>query len=265
MVNIEELALIESNKPIWEVDLVEYVEGDPDSSVLVLDLCYRYLEAKGCNNIILLTNCGVNKKLNRCKDRTKIKNTMYLCGDNNMVTLDDGVEINVLEKLKNIEITLRYKGSKPNRNRSGFLFTYKDKWRALEVDTLLGPRMGYNCNGNKEEHGWVFHSLGNMGLIPYGAGSPGGNRKTKESLQDIINVKVIKRFNEYKSGFLSSDEINDLMNYSEMAKISKANTIEQVKEVIINRGREVYGIIDKYNMDSKERTASSNRRDKGGL
>lgn len=121
------------------------------------------------------------------------------------------------------------------------LFMYKGKWHALEVDTLLGSKNRYDYGSKEiEEYSWIFHTLGNFGLIPYGAGSPGGNEKTKKSQVDIVKEKVGNRFGNYPSGFSSVDDINSLMNYSEMIKITENSKIEQVKETIINRGKEVH-------------------------
>lgn len=247
--NIEELVNTEKDKSIWEYDLKKYVEGDPDSSVLVLDFYYRFLYAKGCSRIVLLMNYSVNKRLYTIKRKTKIENTVYLCGNDYTVTFADGVKINVMENLKSINITLRYKNGSLYGNRSGYLFMYKDKWHALEVDTLLGPKNRYD-NGSKEIKGysWVFHTLGNFGLIPYGAGSPGGNKNTKKSQVDIVKYKVENRFRAYSSGFSSVDDLIYLMNYSEMVKITEKSTIEQVKEVILNRGKETCKLLFEKNI-----------------
>lgn len=237
--NIEELANAEIDKAIWEYNLEKYVEGDPDSSVLALDFYYRFLYAKGCSYIVLLMNYSVNKRLYAINNKTKIENTVYLRGNDYIVTFTDDVKINVMEKLESINITLRYKDGRLYGNRSGYLFMYKGKWHALEVDTLFGPKNRY-AYGSKEieEYSWIFHTLGNFGLIPYGAGSPDGNKKTKKSQVDIVKEKVENRFGNYPSGFSCVDDINSLMIYSEMVKITEKSTIEQVKETIINRGKE---------------------------
>lgn len=241
---IEELANIEIDKKIWEYNLENYVEGDPDSSVLVLEFFYRFLYAKGCRYIVLLMNYSANMCVDTISNKTSIENFVYLSGNDSTVIFADNVKINIMEKLESINIKLRYKDGRVYGNRSGYLFMYKGKWHALEVDTLLGPKNRYDYGSKKnEEYSWIFHTLGNFGLIPYGAGSPGGNKKTKNSQVDIVKEKVENRFGNYPSGFSSADDINSLMNYSEMVNITENSTIEQVKKTIINRGKEVYELL----------------------
>lgn len=84
----------------------------------MLDFYYRFLYAKGCSYIVLLMNYSVNKRLYTINNKTKIENTVYLCGNDYAVTFSDNVKINVMEKLKSINIKLRYKDGRLHGNRS---------------------------------------------------------------------------------------------------------------------------------------------------
>lgn len=195
-----------------ETDIVPGRRTDADRTKLAFELYALLLQAQGCERVTRIFNRAPRK-----------------------VWLKEIVD-NKVNK-----ISLR------GKLRPGFLFRYKNKWCALEVDTLIGPKTYQDIIGSKNES--LLHTIGNLGLVPFGSGYFTFYRFSGEEgrvKSDYLKHKIEHSFEEgflRPSGFSSPKELYDVMLYNiggeGLCTIDRKSKKEDIDKFILQRGKAV--------------------------
>lgn len=189
-----------------ETDIVPGRRTDADRTKLAFELYALLLQAQGCERVTRIFNRAPRK-----------------------VWLKEIVD-NKVNKIR----LVRYP-------RPGFLFLYKNKWCALEVDTLIGPNTYQDIT--KSENESLLHTIGNLGLVPFGSGYFTAYKKVKS---DYLKHKIEHSFEEgflRPSGFSSPKELYDVMLYNVggegLCMIDRKSKKEDIDNFIFQRGKAV--------------------------
>lgn len=204
-INIEEMAKYDFS---GETDIVPGRRTDADRTKLAFEIYTLLLQAQGCERITRI--------FNRSRRRACLKE----------------IADNKVNKIR----LVRYP-------RPGFLFLFKNKWCALEVDTLIGPKTYQDITGTEKENP-LIHTIGNLGLVPFGSGYFTTYRFGVKS--DYLKHKIEHSFEEgflRPSGFVSPEELYDVMLYNIGGKglctIDRKSKKEDIDNSILQRGKAV--------------------------
>ena len=241
------------------------VGPDPDSLPIILEMHHRFIEKRGGTGIHTYLNSSVCKVHNKIIEDSPKDRPEDSSKDRQNEFVDSGQLVNKLIKMpsQQKEEYLREKYAKGNR--SGFYFKYDKKDRALEVDTLFSFKGVWtksmqtlhssNIICSEEEmkpllrFARLSHSIGNFGLIPYGAGrgKPVGSDTPKRKINYAEGAE--NNPTKFVSGFTCKD-LCDFNCYSDDfralgfpdSEISWSEWtiwLESLCEVILARGNKI--------------------------
>lgn len=196
---------------------------DADMSIIAFAIYILLLSKSGFSDFRIITSVDSNK--------ISIFNKIL------------GAKICVQQQLYDDEIKADFSCTETSYGRGrrpGLLFSKNGKKYFCEVDTLIGPTFFNNLRDPISNNTDWVHTIGNLGLVPYGSGheysfgARGVKAKENDSVFYKINNNTIER-----TGFNSVCELCSCMYYDGLMQIKNTSNQQAAIDAIENRAKRI--------------------------